>query len=179
MPVAEWKILYFQINEWSSINLKLIVCPGSREESLTMNSSLTVYLVCKHFSVDHPVGHVEDVSGQFPRRLLLWVQDGLPSYAETHQHNQHNDHKVQHVNHLRRENTHLTVWLRDQVHTGSRYCALQRCHFSYGEERFFPIFPSHPQALYTLFKAFVLFQNPAAFICRASFLLLFYCCPPL
>lgn len=155
--MAEWKILYFQINACSSINLDLIICPGSREESLTMNSSLTVYLVCKHLSIDHPVGHVEDVSGQFPRRLLLWVQDGLPSHSKTHQHNQHNDHKVQHVDHLHRKNTCLTVWLLDQVSTGSCYWALQRCHFSYDEGSFFPIFLSHPQAFHILYKAFVLF----------------------
>lgn len=90
---------------------------GSREENLTMNSILTVYLVCKHLSVDHPVGHVEDVSGQFPRRLLIWMQNGLTGYPETHQHHQHDDHKIQHVNHLRREEMGLLLsWLMGQVH---------------------------------------------------------------
>lgn len=65
-----------------------------------MNSSLTVYGVSKHLSVDHPVWHVEDVSSQTPCRLFIWVENGLSRYAETHQYHQHDDHKVQHVNHL-------------------------------------------------------------------------------
>lgn len=66
-----------------------------------MNSSLTVYGVSEHLSVDHPVRHVEDVSSQTPRRLLVWVEDGLSSDAKAHQHHQHDDYKVQHVDHLR------------------------------------------------------------------------------
>ena len=65
-----------------------------------MNSSLTVYRVRKHLSVDHPVGHVEDVPGQPPRGLLVRVEDGLPRYSKAHQHHQHDHHEVQHVNHL-------------------------------------------------------------------------------
>ena len=65
-----------------------------------MNSSLTVYGVRKHLSVDHPVGHVEDVASQTPRRLLVWMEDRLPRDAEAHQHHEHDDHEVQHVNHL-------------------------------------------------------------------------------
>lgn len=68
--------------------------------SLTMNSSLTVYGVCKHLSVDHPVRHVEDVSSQPPCWLLVRVEDGLPSDTEAHQHHEHDDHEVQHVDHL-------------------------------------------------------------------------------
>lgn len=59
-----------------------------------MNSSLTVYGVGKHLSVDHPVWHVEDVPGQTPCWLLVRVEDGLPSYTETHQDHQHDDHEV-------------------------------------------------------------------------------------
>lgn len=65
-----------------------------------MDSSLTVYGVGKHLSVDHPVRHVEDVARQTPRRHLVWVEDRLSSHAEAHQHHQHDDHKVQHVDHL-------------------------------------------------------------------------------
>lgn len=65
-----------------------------------MDSSLTVYGVCKHLSVDHPVRHIEDVPGQTPCGLLVRVEDGLSSYTKTHQHHQHDDHEVQHVNHL-------------------------------------------------------------------------------
>lgn len=61
---------------------------------------LTVYLVCKHFPINHPIGHVEDVLGQFPWWLLVGKQDGLPGDPKTHQHHQHNDDKVHHVYHL-------------------------------------------------------------------------------
>lgn len=78
-----------------------------------MDSSLTVYGVGKHLSVDHPVGHVEDVAGQAPRRLLIWVEDGLPSYTKTHQHHQHDNHEVQHVDHLETcgNTRHLTQYI--------------------------------------------------------------------
>lgn len=69
-------------------------------ENLTMNSSLTVYGVGKHLSVDHPVRHVEDVSRQAPRWLLIWMEDGLAGDAKAHQNHQHDDHKVQHIDHL-------------------------------------------------------------------------------
>lgn len=106
MPLADSKNYFIpQINTSSSTNLGLIICLGSREEKLTMNSILTVYLVCKHLPIDHPVGHVEDIPGQLPRRLLVRVQDGLPGDTEAHQHHQHNDHKVQHVDHLSRKKT--------------------------------------------------------------------------
>lgn len=65
-----------------------------------MNSSLTVYRVRKNLPIDHPVGHVENVSGQSPGRLLIRVKNGLPSHPETHEHNQHDHDKVHHVNHL-------------------------------------------------------------------------------
>lgn len=65
-----------------------------------MNSSLTVYGVGKHLSVDHPVGHEEDVSGQHPGWILIWVEDGLTGHSETHQHHQHDDDKIHHVDHL-------------------------------------------------------------------------------
>lgn len=84
--------------------------------SLTMNSSLTVYGVCKHFSVDHPVRHVENVSGQTPRRLLVRVEDRLPSYAETHQHHQHDDHEVQHVDHLEDGQSRDSVFMDELLH---------------------------------------------------------------
>lgn len=78
-------------------------------ENLTMNSSLTVYGVSKHLSVDHPVRHVEDVSRQAPRRLLVGVKDGLAGNAETHQHHQHDDHKVQHIDHLQEMSALMTT----------------------------------------------------------------------
>lgn len=65
-----------------------------------MNSTLTVYLVSEHLSVDHPVGHVEDVASQPPGGLLIRVQDRLAGHSKAHQNHKHDDHKVQHVNHL-------------------------------------------------------------------------------
>lgn len=61
---------------------------------------LTVYLVCKHFPINHPVWHVEDILGQFPRWLLIGKEDGLPGDPKAHQHHQHNDDKVHHIYHL-------------------------------------------------------------------------------
>lgn len=63
---------------------------------------LTVYLVRKHFPINHPVGHVEDVLGQFPGGLLIGKEDGLPGDPKAHQHHQHDDDKVHHVYHLGR-----------------------------------------------------------------------------
>lgn len=63
---------------------------------------LTVYLVRKHFPINHPIGHVEDVLGQFPWWLLIGKQNGLPGDPKTHQYHQHNDDKVHHVYHLER-----------------------------------------------------------------------------
>lgn len=65
-----------------------------------MNSSLTVYRVRKNLPIDHPVGHVENVSGQAPRWLLVRVEDGLPSHPEAHEHHQHDHHEVHHIYHL-------------------------------------------------------------------------------
>lgn len=75
--------------------------PRIRKQNLTMNSSLTVYRVRKNLPIDHPVGHVEDVPGQAPRRLFIRMKNGLPSYAEAHQYHQHDHDKVHHVNHLK------------------------------------------------------------------------------
>lgn len=97
------------MNTCPSVDSDLIICLRSREQTLTMNSILTVCLVCKHLAIDHPVGHVEDVSGQSPGRLFVRVQNGLTGHPETHQHNQHDDHKIQHVNHLRGKKTRLLV----------------------------------------------------------------------
>lgn len=66
-----------------------------------MNSSLTVYRVRKNLSIDHPVGHVEDVPGQAPRWLLVGVKDGLSSHPEAHEHDQHDDYKIHHIYHLK------------------------------------------------------------------------------
>lgn len=85
--------------------MDLIICLRNRKQTLTMNSTLTVYLVSEHLSVDHPVGHVEDVTSQSPGGLLIWVQDSLASYSKAHQNHKHDDHKVQHVNHLQGEIT--------------------------------------------------------------------------
>lgn len=68
-----------------------------------MNSSLTVYRVRKNLSIDHPVGHVENVSGQAPCWLLIWMKDSLPSHPKAHEHHQHYHHKVHHVNHLKKK----------------------------------------------------------------------------
>lgn len=85
--------------------MDLIICLRNRKQTLTMNSTLTVYLVSEHLSVDHPVGHVEDVASQSPGGLLVWVQDSLASYSKAHQNHKHDDHEVQHVNHLHGETT--------------------------------------------------------------------------
>lgn len=89
-----------------------------RKQNLTMNSSLTVYRVSKHFSIDHPVGHVEDIPRQTPRRLLVRVQDGLTCHAEAHENHQHDHHKVQHVNHL---HTHIETPLLFGKHWKMRF----------------------------------------------------------
>lgn len=77
---------------------------------------LTVYLVRKHFPINHPIGHVEDVLGQFPWWLLIGKENGLPGDPKTHQHHQHNDDKVHHIYHLegwgsRGRNKRKPVWL--------------------------------------------------------------------
>lgn len=89
-----------------------------------MNSTLTVYLVSEHLSVDHPVGHVEDVASQSPGGLLIWVQDSLASYSKAHQNYKHDDHKVQHVNHLQGETTEALSTSRE--HSGSSRSVCQR-----------------------------------------------------
>lgn len=94
-----------------------------------MNSTLTVYLVSEHLSVDHPVGHVEDVARQPPGGLLVRVQDGLPGHSKAHQHHQHDHHEVQHVNHLQRERRDLREALSTtREHSGSsRSVCQQHC----------------------------------------------------
>lgn len=81
---------------------------------------LTVYLVRKHFPINHPIGHVEDVLGQLPWWLLIGKENGLPGNPKTHQHHQHNDDKVHHVYHLegwesrgRNKKTHMTECSND------------------------------------------------------------------
>lgn len=68
--------------------------PENRKQNLTMNSALTVYLISKDLSIDHPVGHVEDVTGQSPGGLFIGVEDGLAGHPKTHQDHQHDDHKI-------------------------------------------------------------------------------------
>lgn len=61
---------------------------------------LTVYLVCKHFPIDHPVRHVKNVFRQLPRRLLIGEENCLSCHTKAHQNHQHDDDKVHHVYHL-------------------------------------------------------------------------------
>ncbi len=60
----------------------------------------TVDLVCVNFTVHHPVRLEHHISGQRPRRFLVWVQNGFTRNPKTQQHDGHNYHDVEHVGHL-------------------------------------------------------------------------------
>lgn len=92
--------------------------PRIRKQNLTMNSSLTVYRVCKNLPIDHPIRHVENVSGQAPCWLLIWMKYGLSSHSEAHKHHQHDHHKVHHINHLK--------GIKQREHASS-VCSLSFC----------------------------------------------------
>lgn len=62
---------------------------------------LTVYLVCKHFPIDHPIWHVKNVFCQLPWRLFIGEEYCLPCYTKAHQNHQHNNDKIHHVYHLK------------------------------------------------------------------------------
>lgn len=98
--------------------------PRIRKQNLTMNSSLTVYRVCKNLSIDHPVRHVENVSGQAPCWLFVWVKYGLSSHPKAHEHHQHDHNKVHHVNHLQGGKHSYLSFLHVVMFVTSRSCYL-------------------------------------------------------
>ena len=58
---------------------------------------LTIYLVSKQFSIDHPVGVEEHAPEEEPRGLLILEVDGLPHNTKADQHDKYYYHKVGHI----------------------------------------------------------------------------------